>query len=127
MIQKYIKIDTSRENLIQELSAFETWAEWWPGVKSVKVIKNEPNLSVVEMVIHTIMTINMTLEIDRSQHDIVKFKQIKGWFKSYRGDWTLLSDPNGAGITLKVTIELECGVFVPKGMVYSKLGETWCF
>lgn len=124
MIQKYIKIQASKENLLQELGAFDKWPQWWPGVESVKVIKDEPTLSVIDMVMHTVMTINMTLEIDRSRDDIIKFKQLKGWFKSYYGDWTLLPSPDGVGVTLKMTIEIECGMLIPKSMVYSKLGET---
>ena len=55
---------------------------------------------------------------------MIKFRQVKGWFKSYQGEYALMPSPDGSGTTVKITTELESGMMVPKGMVYTKLSAT---
>ena len=124
MIQKYLRIRASKEEVLEEVLAYGKWPEWWPGVQKVHVIKDDPAITVLEMVIKTVSTISMTMEFNRLSNDIIKFKQIKGWFKSYQGDYSLLPSPDGAGVTFKITTELESGMLVPKSMVYIKLAAS---
>ncbi len=124
MIQKYFKIAASQEAIRRELFAFETWPQWWPGVQRVAVLRSDGSKSVVDLTVKTAATINMTVEFDAAAPNIVKFRQLKGWFKSYRGEYAMSPAPDNAGTTVKITIELETGAFVPKGMVYSKLSAN---
>lgn len=66
----------------------------------------------------------MTLEVDCRGDDVVKFKQTKGWFKSYTGDWTFLPAPDGDGTTFKITTKIATPITAPKGMVYKKLSAA---
>jgi ribosome-associated toxin RatA of RatAB toxin-antitoxin module len=124
MIQKYLKVQASKSDLFQELLGFEAWPQWWPGVQSVNVIKKEPTLCVVDLTLNMTMTLNMTLELNWSQEDAIKFRQLKGWFKSYKGNWIFLPAPDGNRTSLKITTEVECGMLIPKGMVYTRLSES---
>jgi carbon monoxide dehydrogenase subunit G len=126
MIQRYFKIVASREELRREVLAFDSWAQWWPGVQSVRVIDAERRRPVVELVVKAIAgaTIQMTIEVDHSQENAIHFHQTRGWFRSYRGNYVFLPAPDGAGTTLKVSIEADGGLFVPRGMVYARLSES---
>jgi Polyketide cyclase / dehydrase and lipid transport. len=120
-IQKYIKINVSQENTQKELLAYEAWPQWMPGVVSVDIIKSEQGLSVLQVVSkESGVSIKATLEFDLSREGIIKFRQIKGWFKSYEGNWTFMPATEGAGLILKISVMLETGKFVPKSMAYSK-------
>ena len=124
MIQKYLKIQAPKEQVMAEILDIDSWPQWWPGVKQATIQRQEPNLNVVDLVISVSMTVNMTMEFDLSLEDTIRFRQLEGWFKRYKGEWRLMTGQNDSGTTLKVTTELECGAFVPKAMVYSKLGDS---
>ncbi|GAX59165.1 oligoketide cyclase/lipid transport protein [Candidatus Scalindua japonica] len=120
-IHKYIKINVSKENTLQELLTFEEWSQWWPGVQSVNVVKKEGSLSVLDVVSReSHITIKSTIEFDLTTENSIKFRQIKGWFKRYEGNWTFMPATDGAGIILKISVMLETGKFVPKSIIYSK-------
>ncbi len=124
MIQKYFNISAGKEAMLREIGAIERWPEWMPGVQSVGVLKSEGNRIVVDLVIKTVTTIQMTLELDRSQESTIRFRQLKGWFKSYSGDYTVLPAPDGKGSTFRITLDVESGMLIPKGMVHNKLAAT---
>jgi hypothetical protein len=124
MIQQYFKIVASRDQIMREILAFNAWPEWWPGVRTVQVIQADPVRPMIDLVVKTVATIQMTLQFDCSEPNAIRFRQTKGWFKSYQGEYTLLPTPDGTGTTVKITIELESGMMVPKGMVYTKLSAT---
>ena len=124
MIQKYIKTRASKDNLLQLICAYETWTQWWPGMKNVVVVKNEQNLVVLDIVFKAMTTIKFTLEFDMRNEGIIKFRQIKGWFKTYEGDWTFLPSADNVGITIKITMMVKCGMMVPKSMVFSQLTQN---
>jgi len=123
-IQKYIKINAPKEDILQELRSFDTMSQWWPGIQNLVVIKTKNDISMVDIVFKVLTTFNLTLEFDLSKENIIKFRQLKGWFKAYQGDWTLLQSPDGVGMIIKITLTVECGRFVPKGMVYSQLTQN---
>lgn len=104
--------------------AFQSWPEWWPGVQTVNVLKADPEQPLVAIAIKTVTTIQMTLQFDCRDASTIKFRQVKGWFKSYQGEYALSPSPDGSGTTVKITTELESGMMVPKSMVYTKLSAT---
>jgi ribosome-associated toxin RatA of RatAB toxin-antitoxin module len=124
MIQKYFNVAAEKEAMLREIGAIELWPEWMPGVQTVNVLKSEGHRSVVDLVIKTVTTIQMTMELDRSQDSTIRFRQLKGWFKSYAGDYTVLPSPDGKGSTFRITLEVESGMLIPKGMVQNKLAAT---
>jgi hypothetical protein len=124
MLQKFLKIRASKEDFLDELMAFEKWPDWWPGAQKVVVVKKEPTVCVIDLTMKAGTTVNMTLEYLRVQDNLFKFRQTKGWFKSYSGDWTIMPPPDGVGIIWKVAIVLDPGMMVPKSMIYAKFGET---
>lgn len=121
MIQKYIPVSTTKEILIREIRSVEHWAKWMPDVQSAAVVKSDGPRIVVRVVIKAMTTIDMTMELDCCAENKIKFRQIKGWFKSYAGDYTVLPAPDGTGIVFRITLDADAGMFAPKGMVYSKL------
>lgn len=123
MIEKYLKLHAPKEDIRKEILAFATWPEWWPGLQQLKVVSHENGRSVVDVVFKDPMTISMTLGISFEHENLITFSQIKGWFKSYRGEWAFLPSPDGQGTTLRITLHIECGVFVPKSMVHRKLSH----
>ena len=124
MIQRYFKIGGSRDQIRREMLAFDSWPEWWPGVQTVKILKADPEQPLVAVVIKTVTTIQMTLQFDCRDVNTIKFRQVKGWFKSYQGEYALTPSPDGSGTTVKITTELESSMMVPKSMVYTKLSAT---
>jgi hypothetical protein len=124
VIQRYFKVAGARDEIRREMLAFEAWPEWWPGVQTVKVEQGDAERPVVTVVIKTVTTIQMTLQFDCRDTNAIKFRQLKGWFKSYQGEYALLPAPDGSGTTVKITTELESGMMVPKSMVYTKLSAT---
>jgi len=124
VIQRYFKIGGSQDQIRREMLAFDSWPEWWPGVQTVKILKADPEQPLVAVVIKTVTTIQMTLQFDCREVNSIKFRQVKGWFKSYQGEYALTPSPDGLGTTVKITTELESGMMVPKGMVYTKLSAT---
>lgn len=123
-VQKYIKINALQEYVLQELRAFDTWPQWWPGVQSLDVIKSENGLSVVDIVFKTLIAINATLEFDLSNENIIKARQIQGWFKTYNCDWELQQAPDGVGTIIKISLTVEIGMLAPKGMIRSQLTQN---
>ena len=117
MIQRYFKIAAPSDEIRQAMLAFETWPEWWPGVQTVKVLQTDQEKPVVALVIKTVATIQMTLQFDCRDVNAIRFRQTKGWFKSYQGEYMLLPAPDGTGTTVKITTELESGMMVPRSMV----------
>jgi hypothetical protein len=124
VIQRYFKIGGSQDAIRREMLAFDSWPQWWPGVQTVNVLKADPEQPLVAVVIKTVTTIQMTLQFDLRDVNTIKFRQVKGWFKSYKGEYALTPSPDGSGTTVKITTELESGMMVPKGMVYTKLSAT---
>ena len=124
MIQRYFKVGGSQDEIRRHMLAFDSWPEWWPGVQTVTVLKDDREQPLVAIVIKTVTTIQMTLQFDCRDANTIKFRQVKGWFKSYQGEYALLPAPDGSGTTVKITTELESGMMVPKGMVYTKLSAT---
>ena len=123
MIQRYFKLPASAEDIAREIFAFNTWTEWWPGVQQVKVLQADPDRPLVHLTVKTVATIQMTMQFERSPNAI-QFRQVKGWFKKYSGDYAFLPTPDGSGTTVKITIDLESGMMVPKSIVYAKLSAT---
>lgn len=124
MIQRYFKVGGPQDEIRRHMLAFDSWPEWWPGVQTVKVLKDDPEQPLVAISIKTVTTIQMTLQFDCRDVNTIKFRQVKGWFKSYQGEYALMPSPDGSGTTVKITTELESGMMVPKGMVYTKLSAT---
>jgi len=124
MIQRYFRIGGSQDAIRREMLAFDSWPQWWPGVQTVNVIKADPEQPLVAVSIKTVTTIQMTLQFDCRDASTIKFRQVKGWFKSYQGEYALSPSPDGSGTTVKITTELESGMMVPKGMVYTKLSAA---
>jgi hypothetical protein len=123
MIQRYFKLPASADDIVREIFAFDTWTEWWPGVQQVKVLQADPERPLVHLTVKTVATIQMTMQFERGPNAI-QFRQVKGWFKKYYGDYTFLPTPDGSGTTVKITIDLESGMMVPKSIVYAKLAAT---
>jgi ribosome-associated toxin RatA of RatAB toxin-antitoxin module len=124
MIQKYFRLAASPGDVVREIAAFDTWPQWWPGVLQARVVRREGSSAVVDLVVKTAATIEMTMEFDFSQGHAVRFRQTKGWFKRYAGDYTFLPVPDGAGTILRITIDHESGMLIPKGMVHAKLSAS---
>jgi hypothetical protein len=124
MIQRYFKLQASADEIAREIFAFSTWPEWWPGVQQVNVVQAHPERPLVHLTVKTVATIQMTVQFERPGPNTIQFRQVKGWFKSYSGDYTFLPTPDGSGTTVKITIELESGMMVPKSIVYAKLTAT---
>lgn len=124
MIQRYFKVAGSRDAILAEILAFDAWPQWWPGVQSVRVVRDDRVRPTIDVVVKTVATIQMTLQFDCSNENTIQFRQLKGWFKSYQGEYALLPASDSSGTTIKITIELESGMMVPKGMVYTKLSAT---
>lgn len=124
MIQKYLKIQAPPQVLLDELGQYDSWMQWYPGLERIKVLEDGANRSVINLVINSVKRVEMTLEVKR-KGNLIKQKQLEGWFKSYASDWILMEAPGQGGTTLKITVKLDSGMLVPKTMVYSKLSESF--
>ena len=126
MIERYFKIIASRDELRRELLAFDCWPQWWPDLRNVRIVETDGRRSIVDLRIAALgsATVQTTIEVDARQDSAIHFRQIRGWFKSYSGNYTFLPAPDGNGTTMRMVIEVDCGILVPKGMVYGKLAAN---
>lgn len=122
MIQKYIPVPTTKEIMLREIRSVQEWPTWMPGVESADLLKSDGPRSVIRLVIKAMSKIEMTMELDCCDENKIRFRQLKGWFKSYSGEYTVLPAPSGSGIVFRVALEADAGMFAPKGMVQSRLG-----
>jgi hypothetical protein len=122
MIQKYFSVPGTKEATLREISAVEHWTEWMPGVTKADTLKSEASITLINLIIKTTTTIQMTMELDCCEENRIRFRQVKGFFKKYAGDYTVLPAPDGNGTTFRITLEVDAGMLAPKGMVYNKMG-----
>ncbi len=124
MIQQYLKLDAAKEDVLDKLLDFESLPIWWPGLERVTIVSSSaPNTTVIDVTFRLMIKIDMRVEFVCQGH-VISFRQLKGWFKRYEGDWTILPASDGTSTTLKVTLWPECSVLMPKSMIHTKLSEN---
>ena len=121
MLQHHFKLDASHDRVLQTLLDFESFPSWWPGLIRLAIVaRPAPGVTIANAVFKRKITLEMQLEF-RHQGDVISFRQLRGIFKRYEGDWVISPNLNGNGVTWRVTLRPEFSALFPRSMVQHML------
>jgi ribosome-associated toxin RatA of RatAB toxin-antitoxin module len=123
MIKKTAQIDSPKEEVIPIIWAFETWPDWLSKVRKASVINRDEKQALVDLTFSSFVTIHTRLLFQRQDSDTIVFKQVKGWFKEFSGQWKIVKAPQKDGTQLSITSKLEVGLLIPKKLVHCHIGD----
>lgn len=124
MIEKYFRIDAAAEDVLAELLDINGWTDWWHEVVSLKVVKEEDARSQVELVFRPSISVRLTLDIEHANKNLIRFKQVTGWFKAYAGDWAILPDADDSTCVLRMRVHIDGGVLIPRRMLLEQYAKS---
>ena len=117
MLQHDFKLDADRDRVLQALLDYASFPSWWPGLMSLAIVSRPaPGVAITHAVFKRKITFEMLLEF-RHQGDVISFRQLRGIFKRYEGDWVISPNPDGHGVTWRVTLRPEFSPFFTRSMM----------
>lgn len=120
----FFQLKSAKEDAIRVFLEFEKWSEWVPKLSIDKIVRKSEEQAVLDWSSPSgPMTVRQTMEISLSG-DTFDFKHISASFpiKKSNMEWAMLPAPNeGTGTTLRITVEVELAMLVPKAMAYSQM------
>lgn len=121
---EYSKIlDVNDKNLFSVITDYEKYPEFLREIKSIKILKSNKNIKLVEYEIDVIKKIHYTLEIKEEPHVSVSWKLIEGdLFKINNGGWKL-KKIGLSKVEVIYHLEIGFGMFVPK-MITNQLASS---
>lgn len=118
MIKKFASINAHVKSVKKVFFDIETWADWMPGLKQLKILERKGAETVVEIIqAHMGKQITQKLELHLTE-DSLKQRQISGWFRKWEGEWKFLQTPDGIGTAVSVAMEIDAGMFIPKFLIF---------
>ncbi len=110
MIRKYIHIEAPVETVTALFHDYERWAEWMPGIRSVKVLERTGDLITIKLT-HSQMgqTLRQIVECRLLPTGLAQ-RQIKGRFRKWDTKWRFQPSPKGSGTTIALEFDLDIGM-----------------
>ncbi len=120
MIRKVARIDAPVEVVMEVFRDTDAWPQWMPGVASTRILDTGANHSLVEVIL-LVMGRRLVQQLEcREQDGRLTHRQIIGWFREWRAEWTFRPPPEGHGTTVSLSLEFDIGVaglFVPRKLL----------
>jgi ribosome-associated toxin RatA of RatAB toxin-antitoxin module len=125
MIKKFASINSHVKSVKKVFFEIESWTEWMPGLKQLKILERKGEAALVEITqAHMGKQITQKLELHLSENSL-KQRQISGWFRKWEGEWKFLQTPDGIGTAVSVSMEIDAGMFVPKFLIFDAFTDIF--
>ncbi len=117
MIRKLARIDVPVEAVMEIFRDTDAWPEWMPGVASTRILEPGADRRLVEVIL-LVMGRRLVQHLEcREEDGRLIHRQIKGWFREWRAEWTFRPPPEGRGTVISLSLEFDIGMagfFVPR-------------
>ncbi len=117
MIRKLARIDAPVEVVLEIFRDTDTWPEWMPGVASTRTLEPGAERKLVEVVL-LVLGRRKVQQLECREHDgRLVHRQVAGWFREWRAEWTFRPPPEGQGTIVSLSLEFDIGMagfFVPR-------------
>jgi ribosome-associated toxin RatA of RatAB toxin-antitoxin module len=125
MIKKFASINAHNKAVKKIFMDIDTWTEWMPGLKQLKILERKGEVALVEVTqAHMGKQITQRLELHLSENSM-KQRQISGWFRKWEGERKFLQTPDGVGTAVSVSMEIDAGMFVPKFLIFDAFTDIF--
>lgn len=116
--QASIVVDVPPEKFFKVISDFESYPEFVPEVKKVKILERAENTVKAEFEVFLIKTIKYALVLNLKPPSELSWTLLeKGFFKQNDGSWELKPIEKGKKTEATYTVELSFGMLVPKPII----------
>lgn len=110
------KFNCTCEELFKIITDYESYPEFLPELKDVKVLKKTKDKKLMEYHVSLIKTFKYQLEAKEKKNETVQFHYTEGdVFKSMSGQWTLKESGKGK-CTANYEVEASFGLLVPSAL-----------
>ncbi len=116
-VSRSVEIDVSPKVFYEVVTDFESYPEFLPEVKRVKVLRHEEDVWEAEFEVSMIKTIKYTLELTGKPGKELSWTLKSGFFKKNDGSWKLRSLDKGKRVEATYSVDIEVGMFVPKAII----------
>lgn len=121
-IRKEILIAAQPQRIYDLLIRYQQYPEFMPELRSVKILRQQDPIDLVEFTAFYLRTMRYTLKILRHPHRGISWEQVRGDFKKNSGSWHLI--PAAAGKTRAIySLDLQVPFLVPPP-VFSALAQV---
>ncbi len=121
---QHIAINATPETVMAVITDFERYPEFLPEIQQVELERDDGDRWDVRFIVHIIRRLDYKLSLVR-RSDGLRWSLVEGLFTSNDGYWQLkdVGDRNGPRTEVTYGIDLVLGVFVPRALVNSLVGE----
>lgn len=122
LIRKELLIAAEPERIYNLLTCYRRYPEFMPELRSVRILRQEDTVDLVEFMAFYLRTMRYTLKILRHPYRGISWEQIRGDFKKNSGTWQLI--PASADKTRAIySLDLQVSFLVPPP-VFSALSRV---
>lgn len=128
MIRKFGTVDVPVEVVRWIFSDIESWPQWMPTVRAVRILERSQTRALVEVDrVHRRRIQKTTFEFHFDPHGY-RERQVAGMAKKWESAWRFQAGPRNIGTLISCRLELDMGfigLFAPSRMIQRWIDRTF--